>query len=167
MAAMAVIAVALGGTAAYAVSTIFAVGTIQYFEAFNGPASAAVVDLTSVATDPPPAWHYHPGNGFVIVKSGSLMTEDVCGGAQIYTAGQAFFEEEGHIHRATPTLGTNYVFASVVPQGLPRSIAVPAPVCVGPPVGAAECNADGWRSFTVPRVFKNHGDCVSFTMNGK
>lgn len=36
-----------------------------------------------------------------------------------------------------------------------------------PPASTEECKKGGWESFEVPRKFKNQGDCVSFTKNGK
>jgi hypothetical protein len=38
---------------------------------------------------------------------------------------------------------------------------------VGPPTNKDQCKGDGWKSFNVPRKFKNQGDCVSYTVNGK
>ena len=37
----------------------------------------------------------------------------------------------------------------------------------GPPTNANQCKNDGWKNFNFPRTFKNQGDCVSFTKNGK
>jgi uncharacterized delta-60 repeat protein len=38
---------------------------------------------------------------------------------------------------------------------------------VGPPINKDECHDKGWRTFTVPRVFKNQGDCIQFVNTGK
>lgn len=38
---------------------------------------------------------------------------------------------------------------------------------VGPPANADACKKGGWQTFDTPRAFKNQGDCVSFTKNGK
>jgi len=47
-------------------------------------------------------------------------------------------------------------------QGLP----CPTPV-VGPPTNKDQCKNGGWMTFNTPRTFKNQGDCVSYTQNGK
>jgi hypothetical protein len=33
---------------------------------------------------------------------------------------------------------------------------------VGPPKDKNQCKNNGWQAFTVPRCFKNQGDCVSY-----
>ncbi len=33
---------------------------------------------------------------------------------------------------------------------------------LGPPSDKDQCKKGGWRGFTIPRKFKNQGDCVSF-----
>jgi hypothetical protein len=38
---------------------------------------------------------------------------------------------------------------------------------VGPPTDKDQCKNDGWKSFNTPRKFKNQGDCVSYTTNGR
>ena len=165
----ALLVIVLGSTTIYAVTaTILGVGTIPFFEEFSGPATVTVVDATYAAGEQVP-WHYHPGQGYVIVLQGSITNQEPCGSQTTYTAGQAFAEEEGHIHRAVPstTEPTRILFVSVVRQGAPRTIPVDAPVCIGPPVSAAQCEGDGWTTFTVPRLFRNHGDCVSYTQTGK
>ena len=40
------------------------------------------------------------------------------------------------------------------------------PALVGPPTGKDQCKKDGWKTFNNP-TFKNQGDCVSYTNNGK
>jgi hypothetical protein len=35
-------------------------------------------------------------------------------------------------------------------------------VGIGPPTDKSQCKKGGWKIFTVPRKFKNQGDCVSF-----
>jgi len=37
---------------------------------------------------------------------------------------------------------------------------------VGPPTNKEECKQDGWRTFNVPRAFKNQGDCIQFVNTG-
>jgi len=38
---------------------------------------------------------------------------------------------------------------------------------VGPPTDKDQCKDGGWESFTIPKKFKNQGDCVSFVTTGK
>ena len=38
---------------------------------------------------------------------------------------------------------------------------------VGPPTSKEECKDNGWQTFTVPRAFKNQGDCIQFVNTGK
>ena len=46
-------------------------------------------------------WHYHTGSGSAIVVSGVLTEDDGCGTEWIrHTAGTAFAEEAGRVHRA-------------------------------------------------------------------
>jgi uncharacterized delta-60 repeat protein len=37
----------------------------------------------------------------------------------------------------------------------------------GPPTSKEECKHGGWRTFNIPREFKNQGDCIQFVMTGK
>src|SRR5262249_31090668 len=36
-----------------------------------------------------------------------------------------------------------------------------------PPASKDQCKGTGWRSFSVPRKFKNEGDCILFVNTGK
>lgn len=38
---------------------------------------------------------------------------------------------------------------------------------VGPPLKKKQCKHEGWREFTMPRTFKNQGDCISFVEEGR
>lgn len=38
---------------------------------------------------------------------------------------------------------------------------------VGPPINKDQCKNGGWATFTIPRVFKNQGDCIQFVNTGK
>ena len=38
---------------------------------------------------------------------------------------------------------------------------------VGPPTTKDACKNDGWSTFTIPRAFKNQGDCIQFVNTGK
>jgi uncharacterized delta-60 repeat protein len=37
----------------------------------------------------------------------------------------------------------------------------------GPPTNKEECKRGGWRTFNIPRDFKNQGDCIQFVNTGK
>lgn len=37
----------------------------------------------------------------------------------------------------------------------------------GPPTNKDECKQGGWRTFSIPRDFKNQGDCIQFVNTGK
>ncbi|HUQ32701.1 MAG TPA: kelch repeat-containing protein [Pyrinomonadaceae bacterium] len=41
------------------------------------------------------------------------------------------------------------------------------PPQVSPPTSKDQCDNDGWRGFSVPRSFKNQGDCNQFVNKGK
>lgn len=73
------------------VSVNVGTGTIPSSELFNGPADLAVRQITMQPGDVIP-WHYHPGRAYVVVKSGTVTETDGCGGAEVFTAGQAFEE---------------------------------------------------------------------------
>lgn len=38
---------------------------------------------------------------------------------------------------------------------------------VGPPATKDQCENDGWKTFNVPRTFKNQGDCIQYFNTGK
>lgn len=44
--------------------------------------------------------------------------------------------------------------------------APPTPPQVGPPTSKDQCKNGGWRGFSVPRPFKNQGDCIQFVNTG-
>ena len=150
------------------VSTIVSVGTVAFVDDLGGPGALAFVTATFSAGDVAP-WHRHPGQVFVVVRSGALTLENPCGSSEVYSAGQGFIEEPGHIHRAANYSGGTTIIDTlyVLPPGQPPNIPVETPVCIGPPASKDMCMADGWRTFTVPRVFKNQGDCVSWVETGK
>jgi hypothetical protein len=41
------------------------------------------------------------------------------------------------------------------------------PPGVGPPTTKDACKNGGWATFTVPRTFKNQGDCIQYVITGK
>jgi len=160
-------AVLLGITAYAAVSEVIAVGTMEFSELFGGPATVTVRRLT-IAPGEVLGWHYHPGVGaYTIVKRGTLTVEDGCGGEKVFTAGQAFLEPPGRIHRGK-NLGAEEVETVqtfIVPAGFPISVSTEG-LC-GPPAVVNDCKNDGWMAFSHPRSFRNQGDCVQYVNTGR
>jgi hypothetical protein len=37
----------------------------------------------------------------------------------------------------------------------------------GPPTNKEQCENGGWRRFTLPRKFRNQGDCIQFVNTSK
>jgi YVTN family beta-propeller protein len=60
---------------------------------------------------------------------------------------------------------SNTVVATVGVGGLPEGVAITPGI--GPPTNKNQCKKGGWQVFTIPRKFKNQGDCVSFVNTGK
>jgi quercetin dioxygenase-like cupin family protein len=160
----------LGITAYSAVSIIIAVGTIEHSELFDGPATVTVRQL-KIAPGEVLAWHYHPGRAYNVIKSGVLTVEDGCGGPEeTLTAGQAFEEVDGRVHRAK-NLGVEELEVYntfIVPGGNPTTVNIPnnERKC-GPPIRVSECVNEGWRNFTHPRSFTSQGDCEQYVITGK
>ncbi len=162
------LAAALAGNTAYsAVSETIAAGTMAFSELFGGPATVTVRRLT-IAPGEVLGWHSHPGVGaYTIVKRGTLTIEDGCGGESAFTAGQAFLESPGRIHRGK-NLGAEEVETVqtfIVPAG--SQISEPAGRLCGPPAVVNECKNSGWIDFSYPRSFSNEGDCVQYVNTGK
>ena len=163
--------VALFAVAAYAATaTILAAGNTPHSELIGGPAR-----LTARYLVTPPgevgAWHYHPGQVFNVVKSGTIIIEDGCGAAPAYTAGDAFENIGGRVHRAVNPSGTDSCEEYnmfVNPQGTPLTVFIPNNErrC-GPARSVEECKNGGWGNFTHPVSFSNQGECVQFVLTGK
>jgi YVTN family beta-propeller protein len=60
---------------------------------------------------------------------------------------------------------TNSVITSVPVGSAPVGVAVTPGI--GPPTAKDQCKRGGWRTFTLPRTFKNQGECVSSVTAGK
>ena len=162
------IAVILGAAAAYA-STVaqLAVGTAAFLPEIDGRGQVYVRHVVYAPGEAGP-WHYHPGPLYVVMKSGQLRIDEACGASVTYGAGSAFREEPLYIGRAVnPDSGTpaEFYVIALIPDAMPINVPVSEPVCIGPPIAAEECTDEGWRSFTVPRLFRNQGDCVSFVQS--
>lgn len=154
------------GVYAAATNTTIANGLYAHFEQFGGPASTRMRILT-IDPDEVLSWHAHPGVGaYTIVKQGSLTVEDGCGFERVYTAGQAFLEPPGRVHRGK-NLGSETVVTAqmfITPVGTPFTVET-GKAC-GRPVNVDECKNGGWANFNYPSTFKNQGDCISSVING-
>lgn len=142
-------------------------GTMQYSEAFGGPATLLMRTLT-IAPGEVLGWHQHPGSGaYTVVVSGTLVVEDGCGGEAVYSQGQAFLEPPGRVHRGKNQTGANVVTAQtfIVPLGTPTSVSHAQRMC-GVPLSVAECKDGGWQMFDLPRYFVSQGDCMGFVLAG-
>jgi len=151
-----------------AVSETIAAGTIDHTDQIGGPTTVMMRTLT-IAPGEVLGWHYHPGVGaYTIVKAGTLNVEDGCGEELIYTAGQAFHEPPGRVHRGKNLTGEPVITAQtfLVPAGSPTSVSPGQQLC-GTPVEVAECKGAGWQSFTHPRSFFSQGDCEQFVITGR
>ena len=62
--------------------------------------------------------------------------------------------------------GSRHVSPDIVGFSLARYESGLAPG-VGPPTNKDECKHNGWRTLTIPRTFKNQGDCIQFVNTGK
>lgn len=155
------------GVAVYAATNVtIADGTYSYFEPFNGPAATRMRTLT-FAPGEVLGWHNHPGVGaYTIVKQGTLTVEDGCGGERVYTAGQAFLEPSGRVHRGKNLTNGEVITAQtfIVPVGSPFTIDT-GQVC-GRPISVNECRHNGWMNFNYPRTFHSESDCISSVING-
>jgi hypothetical protein len=90
-------AVLLVGVTVYAATSVIrGVGTMAFFEPFDGPATMTSRSLSIDANEVLP-WHQHPGIGaYTIAKTGTLTVEDGCGGEVVYPQGTAFIERAVH-----------------------------------------------------------------------
>jgi quercetin dioxygenase-like cupin family protein len=166
--AAAAVGVLLFALAAYsAVSQIIAVGTMEHSALVGGPATLTMRTLT---IDPAEVlgWHYHPGAGaFTIVKEGTLVVEDGCGGETTYPAGTAFLEPPFRVHRGKNLTDQPVITAQmfVVPTGVGTSVSTEQRC--GPPATVADCQDAGWTTFDHPRVFFSQGECAQYVNTGR
>jgi quercetin dioxygenase-like cupin family protein len=158
--------VTLIGVTAYAVVINFLqAGTISHSNLYDSSATVTVRQLTLNPMDVLP-WHYHPGYVFNVIKSGTLTVEDGCGGEHTLTAGQAFEELDGRVHRGKNLSTTDDVVVYntfIMPDGKPTTRNIPNNErrC-GPPTDVNECKDNGWMNFDHPHSFANQGECVEF-----
>lgn len=144
-------------------------GTLDFSELLGEPATVTIRQVL-INPDSVLGWHSHPGIGaYTVVKTGTLTIEDGCGGETTYTAGQAFVEPAGRIHRGknlSLDVQVQTFQTIVAPVGVAISMPFPAGGC-GVPLSADECKLDGWDKFTFPTEFRNQGHCEMFVMTGK
>jgi hypothetical protein len=112
-------------------------------------------------------WHYHPGDVYVVVKTGTLTFMDGCGDITQYSAGEAFFEPAGHVHQITneDAVQSEFYGTLIACAGSPEATFVGGPLC-GPPASAEQCKGGGWARFDNP-AFKSQGECVTFAQHVK
>ena len=149
-----------------AVNVTIADGVYANFEEFGGPASTRMRTLT-IAPGEILGWHNHPGVGaYTIVKQGTLTVEDGCGYNTVYTAGQAFIEPAGRVHRGKNLTAAPVITAQtfIVPLGSPYTIDT-TQAC-GRPLRVGECKGGGWEQFNYPRTFNSQNDCIQFVRTG-
>lgn len=94
--------------------------------------------------------------GVGVFPTGVAITPD---GARAYVA------NEGSNTVSVIDTATNTVVATAAAGVTPDQVAITPGI--GPPSNKNQCKKGGWRVFTIPRKFKNQGDCVSFVNNGK
>jgi len=151
-----------------AVNNTIATGTMSFFEPFGGPATMRMRTLT-IAPGEILGWHNHPGVGaYTIVKQGTLTLEDGCGGEQIYTAGHAFIETPGRVHRGKNLTHGEVITAQtfIVPGVNSTIFTIDTGQVCGRPISVNECRHDGWRNFNYPRTFNSENDCISSVIHG-
>lgn len=149
-----------------ATNVTIADGVYSYFAQFGGPAATRMRTLT-INPGEILGWHNHPGIGaLTIIRKGTLTVEDGCGFETVYTAGQAFVEASGRVHRGKNLTADPVVTAQtfIVPLGMPYTIDT-GHVC-GRPLTVSECQNNGWTNFNYPRTFVSENDCVNFVING-
>jgi quercetin dioxygenase-like cupin family protein len=120
-------------TAAAAVASVIARGTLPSLERIRKDKSPQDVTLQQLTFAPgdASAYHYHLGPVFVVVQAGTLTEDDGCGNVETHPAGTAFQEVPGHIHRVANngTVSVQLSAAYIIPHGQPLSVRVDPPVC--------------------------------------
>ena len=78
---------------------------------------------------------------------------------------RAYFTNLGPGSVSVIDTASNTVVATIGVGNGPQGVAITPGV--GPPTNKDQCKTGGWKIFTVPRKFKNQGDCVSFVNTRK
>jgi quercetin dioxygenase-like cupin family protein len=120
-------------SAAAAVSSVIASGTLPSLERIRKDKSPRDVTLQQLTFAPGDgsAYHYHLGPVFVVVQAGTLTEDDGCGNVETHPAGTAFQEIPGHVHHVANdgTVSVQLYTTSIIPHGQPLSVRVTPPVC--------------------------------------
>ena len=80
---------------------------------------------------------------------------------------RAYVTNEGSNTVSVIDTATNTVVATIPVGVIPFGVAIAITPGIGPPTNKDQCKDGGWETFTIPRKFKNQGDCVSFVNTGK
>ncbi len=80
---------------------------------------------------------------------------------------RAYATNEGSNTVSVIDTATNTVVATIPVGVIPFGVAIAITPGIGPPTNKDQCKDGGWETFTIPRKFKNQGDCVSFVNTGK
>jgi quercetin dioxygenase-like cupin family protein len=109
--------------------------------------SGDFIVMTQLTLDPGESvgWHYHPGTGVRVVLSGTLTEDEGCNNPLVdHTAGSAFQEDPGHVHRI-------FNLGSVPVVVLRTDILPPCYVTQGTIfVSGPNCEGNSGRSHLVP-----------------
>src|SRR6266849_6084859 len=130
-------------------------GTRAYVATF-GPVS--VIDTatnTVVAT-------VVPGEAYQNSPIGVAITPD---GTRAYFTNSGVASVSGHGSVSVIDTASNIVVATVGVGAFAQGVAITPGI--GPPTNKDQCKKGDWKTFTVPRKFKNQGDCVSFVNTRK
>jgi quercetin dioxygenase-like cupin family protein len=138
----------VGGTAVYRLA--IAQGGIQIIPQAQGYSPERRVkldgkgpfDVLTLKLITPPlgdlGWHTHPGPAIVTVTQGSLTEYHANGCISMYTAGDAFFEQPGEVHRVVnpdPANPAEGFVTFILPAGQPpiQPAVAPQPSVCGTP----------------------------------
>ena len=104
-----------------------------------------------------------------------LMGDPIAGTYRFFVDGTEFLSKDiGHL-----ALGDNFLMIgdrllgiNDSPAGVKADLSLfvfdsDSDIDIGPPTDKEECKNGGWRKFTIPRRFKNQGDCIQFVNTGK
>jgi hypothetical protein len=143
-------------------------GAADYIGLWQGPAQLTGNDALTTPANFTGPWHYHPGFVYNVVKQGTVLVEDGCGGSAEYGPGDAFETSDGRVHRAVNPHDIDEVeiSMSINAPGRPTRVVVPAGTC-GPAANVDECKDGGWARFNHPSPFSSQGQCVAYVNNRK
>lgn len=167
MSTAAAVVLLLGITVYSAIPTTIAIGEMDHSEFVGGPATVTVRTLEIIPGEIT-SWHYHTGLGALnVVKQGTLVIEDGCGGETVYSVGDAFLEPSNRVHRGKNLASDAVITAQTFVVAVGSGLAVNTGQLCGQPASVNECRNGGWMAFNHPRGFANQGDCEQFVIIGK